>query len=88
MAACITQGMKPVVDVVGIDHVQLSMPAGQDGEARAFYVGILGLREVPKPAALAGRGGVWFAANGVAVHLGIESPFVPAAKAHPAADRP
>ena len=77
--------MKRAVDIIGIDHVQLSMPAGQTAEAdaRGFYVGILGLREVPKPAALAGRGGLWFAADGVALHLGIESTFVPAARAHP-----
>jgi catechol 2,3-dioxygenase-like lactoylglutathione lyase family enzyme len=78
--------MKPLVEIVGIDHIQVSMPAGQAAEAaaRTFYGGILGLREVPKPAELAGRGGVWFASNGVAVHAGIESPFVPAARAHPA----
>ena len=77
--------MNRAVDIIGVDHVQLSLPAGQTAEAdaRGFYVGILGLREVPKPAALAGRGGLWFAADGVALHLGIESTFVPAARAHP-----
>ena len=32
----------------GIDHVQLAIPVGGEVEARAFYVGLLGLREVPK----------------------------------------
>jgi len=77
--------MKPVVGIIGIDHVQLSMPAGPVAEAhaRAFYVTALGLREVAKPAELAARGGLWFAADGLAVHLGVESTFVPAARAHP-----
>ncbi len=72
------------IEIVGIDHVQLSMSAGGEAEARAFYGSILGLREVTKPAALAGRGGCWFAGRGVAIHLGVEAGFTPLAKAHPA----
>jgi catechol 2,3-dioxygenase-like lactoylglutathione lyase family enzyme len=62
------------------------MPAGEDAlrEALAFYVGALGFQEVPKPPKLAARGGAWFAAEGVGVHLGVEDPFAPARKAHPA----
>jgi catechol 2,3-dioxygenase-like lactoylglutathione lyase family enzyme len=70
--------------LVAIDHVQLGMPSGGEGAARAFYGSLLGLEEVPKPPALAARGGVWFTAEGVAVHLGVEAEFRPAAKAHPA----
>src|SRR4051812_18058135 len=62
--------------LTGIDHVQLAMPEGGEDAARAFYGGLLGLTEVPRPPALAGRGGCWFAAPGVAVHLGVETPFV------------
>jgi catechol 2,3-dioxygenase-like lactoylglutathione lyase family enzyme len=69
---------------LAIDHVQLAMPAGQEAAARAFYAGVLGLTEVPKPPALAVRGGVWFAAGPVQVHLGVEADFRPANKAHPA----
>lgn len=69
-----------------LDHVQLAMPAGPDAEAAAesFYGGLLGLVRVPKPPALAVRGGCWFEAGEVRVHLGVEEPFVPARKAHPA----
>jgi catechol 2,3-dioxygenase-like lactoylglutathione lyase family enzyme len=70
--------------IVGLDHVQLAMPAGQEDAARAFYVGVLGLAERPKPPDLAARGGCWFWAPGVELHLGVEEPFIPAAKAHPA----
>lgn len=68
----------------GIDHVQLSIPAGGEDVARGFYVGVLGLVEVPKPPALAARGGAWFEAGETRVHVGVESPFAPARKAHPA----
>jgi catechol 2,3-dioxygenase-like lactoylglutathione lyase family enzyme len=71
---------------IGIDHVQLAMPAGREHDARRFYVDVLGLGEVPKPPGLAGRGGCWFASadGSVAVHLGVEDDFRPARKAHPA----
>jgi catechol 2,3-dioxygenase-like lactoylglutathione lyase family enzyme len=69
---------------IGIDHVQIGMPAGAEDVARTFYGGILGLREVPKPAALAARGGVWFAGRALAIHLGVEPDFRPAGRAHPA----
>lgn len=72
------------MNLTGLDHVQLAMPAGAEDAAVAFYAGVLGLTEVPKPAALAGRGGVWFAGPGIALHLGTDSPFAPAKKAHPA----
>lgn len=70
--------------IVGLDHVQLAMPAGQEERARAFYGGALGLAEREKPPHLAVGGGCWFTGPGVEIHLGVEEPFRPAAKAHPA----
>ena len=67
-----------------LDHVQLAMPAGEEERARAFYVGVLGMTELPKPAELRGRGGAWFASGAVQLHLGVDGAFVPARKAHPA----
>jgi catechol 2,3-dioxygenase-like lactoylglutathione lyase family enzyme len=67
-----------------IDHVQVAIPVGAEDLARDFYVGALGLTEVPKPASMAARGGAWFEAGDVRVHVGVEDPFVPARKAHPA----
>ena len=60
------------------------MPPGREAEARAFYTGLLGLPEIPKPPALAKRGGCWFERGALKVHLGVEKNFVPARKAHPA----
>jgi catechol 2,3-dioxygenase-like lactoylglutathione lyase family enzyme len=70
--------------VLNLDHVQLAIPEGGQQRAREFYTGILGLREVEKPAAMAGRNSIWFAAGAVNLHLGIESEFHPAKRAHPA----
>jgi trans-aconitate 2-methyltransferase len=72
----------PVGAVVSLDHVQLAMPPGREDEARAFYAGVLGLAERPKPPALAPRGGCWFSGHRAEVHLGVEADFRPGLKAH------
>jgi hypothetical protein len=69
---------------VELDHVQLAMPPGAEDIARGFYVGLLGMIEIPKPAALASRGGLWLRTGKVELHLGVEGDFRPARKAHPA----
>ncbi|MEU1199536.1 VOC family protein [Streptomyces sp. NPDC005813] len=69
--------------LAAVDHVQLAAPPGSEDRLRAYYVGVLGMTEVPKPPVLAARGGCWFAAGPVQLHLGIEDGFRPARKAHP-----
>jgi catechol 2,3-dioxygenase-like lactoylglutathione lyase family enzyme len=71
-------------EVVGLDHVQLAMPPGGEDAAEDFYAGLLGFTRIPKPEPMASRGGCWFAAGPVALHLGVEVDFRPARKAHPA----
>ncbi len=46
--------------VTSLDHVQLAMPPGREEDAGAFYAGLLGIPEAPKPPNLARRGGCWF----------------------------
>ena len=71
--------------ITALDHVQVVMPAGGERDARGFYSDLLGLDELEKPAALAVRGGAWFALpDGRQLHLGVEAPFRPSRKAHPA----
>ena len=70
--------------LLAIDHVQLAAPPGCETTARAFFGELLGLDEVEKPEALRARGGAWFRGDGVEVHVGVESEFAPARKAHPA----
>jgi len=71
-------------EILGLDHVQLAIPPGEETAARQFYSGLLGLSEVARPDVLAGRGGVWFQGGTAQVHLGVEPDFRPARKAHPA----
>ena len=76
--------------MIALHHVQVAMPAGAEDTARRFYADALGLTEVEKPADLRARGGAWFRAHDAdgritaEVHVGVEEPFAPARKAHPA----
>lgn len=67
-----------------IDHIQLAAPKGSEDEARKFFIDVLGFEEMEKPEELKKRGGVWFKRGNVQIHIGIEEPFAPAKKAHPA----
>jgi catechol 2,3-dioxygenase-like lactoylglutathione lyase family enzyme len=69
--------------ILGLDHVQLAIPAGGEDKARAFFGDLLGMQEVPKPATLSASG-CWFKAGALNLHLGVDPDFRPAAKAHPA----
>ena len=70
--------------ITGLHHVQVAAPPGCEEEARAFYSELLGLTEIDKPPLLATRGGCWFRGGAAELHVGVEDPFKPAAKAHPA----
>ena len=72
------------MNVFDLEHVQVAIPAGGEQRARDFYGGILGLAELPKPAQLAVRGGVLFAVGSRQLHLGVDTDFRSARKAHPA----
>jgi catechol 2,3-dioxygenase-like lactoylglutathione lyase family enzyme len=79
--------------ITAVDHVQLAAPPGSEDRLRTYYVDVLGMTEIPKPPVLAARGGCWFQAGTVQLHLGIEEAqapaeggechFRPAKKAHP-----
>ena len=68
--------------ITDIDHVQYAMPVGGEGKARDFYIGILGMSEVPKRYIAKASAGVWFEAGSAWLHLGVEDEFRPSKKAH------
>jgi catechol 2,3-dioxygenase-like lactoylglutathione lyase family enzyme len=69
---------------LGIDHVQLAAPPGCEAVARKFYVEVLGMSELAKPAALQPRGGIWLKCGMHQLHIGVQVDFTAATKAHPA----
>jgi catechol 2,3-dioxygenase-like lactoylglutathione lyase family enzyme len=70
--------------ILSIDHVQIAIPAGEEERARKFFIDVLGMQEIPKPAQFGKRGGLWLEAGAVQLHLGVEADFRAARKAHPA----
>ncbi len=70
--------------IESLDHIQLAMPPGGEENARAFFQVALEMKEDQKPDPLAGRGGCWFRAGNVVVHIGVDADFIPQKKAHPA----
>jgi catechol 2,3-dioxygenase-like lactoylglutathione lyase family enzyme len=69
---------------IALHHVQVAIPIGEEDRARAFYSGVLGLVEIPKPINQRERGGLWFRVGALELHIGVEKDFRPAKKAHPA----
>ena len=67
-----------------LHHVQDACPPGGEDAARRFYAEALGMTEVEKPDDLKARGGAWFRAGSAEIHVGVEEPFAPSRKAHPA----
>ncbi len=70
--------------ILGLHHAQITIPPGEEVEARQFYCGLLGLTEIEKPAVLRGRGGFWLQVGEQEVHVSVEAPGIArdATKAH------
>jgi catechol 2,3-dioxygenase-like lactoylglutathione lyase family enzyme len=67
-----------------INHVTIAVPAGEHEKVRAFYGGVLGLKEVPRPEALnAVYDLMWFEFLDILFHLDFTPPWVkPAENRH------
>ena len=69
--------------ILGIHHAQITIPKGAEDKARAFYCGLLCLKEIPKPDELSGRGGFWLQVGDRQLHIGTEDGVDPGqSKAH------
>lgn len=67
-----------------VNHVTIAVPAGQHEQVRAFYGGILGLKEIDKPEALRSAYDIiWFECLDIQIHIDFTPPwFVPAENRH------
>lgn len=66
-----------------LDHIQICIPPGKEKDARNFYTGILGLKEIKKPETLLLNGGLWYQIAEIQLHIGIENE-TNISKRHPA----
>lgn len=58
--------------IIGIHHVQITIPKGAEEQGRQFYCHLLGLKEIEKPEVLQARGGFWLQVGDRQVHVGTE----------------
>lgn len=58
-----------------VHHAQITIPLGEEDRAREFYCDVLGLKEIPKPESLQGRGGFWLGIGAFQIHVGTEKDF-------------
>ena len=67
-----------------LNHITVAVPAGEHERVRAFYAGVLGLEEIPRPAALnAVYDLIWFKFLDILLHLDFTPPWVtPAENRH------
>ncbi len=68
--------------IYAVDHVQIAVPKALEREAIAFYRDVLGLTEIEKPADMKGRGGAWFTAGNMQLHIGIDPEGSPPSRRH------
>lgn len=61
--------------ILGIHHIQITIPKGAEAAGRAFYCGLLNLPEIEKPDSLKGRGGFWVQVGDRQLHIGTEDGF-------------
>ena len=58
--------------VLGVNHVNVTVPAAFETEARHFYGVVLGLRQIPKPEGTRKNIGAWYQLGRIQLHLSIE----------------
>jgi catechol 2,3-dioxygenase-like lactoylglutathione lyase family enzyme len=58
--------------IVRLHHLQITIPSAGESQARAFYLDLLGLLEIPKPDSLKARGGFWLSLAGQEIHVSLE----------------
>src|SRR6266849_1517859 len=56
--------------VTALHHVNVTVPPELEASTKEFYGSVLGLRQVPKPAA-ARQGGAWYQIGAVQLHLSV-----------------
>ncbi len=59
--------------LIGVNHVQITIPKGLEMEAREFYCSLLGMREIEKPEVLKPNGGFWLQLGSIQIHVGTET---------------
>ena len=61
------------LEIIEINHVQITVPRAAEEASKHFYKDILGLEEISKPVGPRGPSGAWYRQGTVEVHLSVEA---------------
>jgi catechol 2,3-dioxygenase-like lactoylglutathione lyase family enzyme len=67
--------------IVGVNHAQVNVPSEDLEQAREFYIGFLGMREIQRPAVFTSKG-IWVNAGNFELHIGVEDGVERKTRAH------
>ncbi|HZP56231.1 MAG TPA: VOC family protein [Dehalococcoidia bacterium] len=70
--------------ILRLQHVAVTVPTEGLERARAFYSGVLGLREVPRPPEIRDRPGIWYSFGSTELHIQARTSVPEAGDRHPA----
>jgi catechol 2,3-dioxygenase-like lactoylglutathione lyase family enzyme len=60
------------IDIIGVNHVNVTVPATLEAAAKHFYNVVLGLPQIPKPEGTRQSVGAWYDLGGTQLHLSVE----------------
>lgn len=60
------------IGIIGLNHVNVTVPATQEAAAKHFYGVLLGLNQIPKPKGTRQNIGAWYELGELQLHLSIE----------------
>jgi len=60
------------IGIIGVSHVNVTVPAALEAAAKHFYEGVLGLVQIPKPEGTRQSMGAWYQLGDLQLHLSLE----------------
>ena len=60
------------IGIIGVSHVNVTVPAPLEAAAKDFYEGVLGLAQIPKPEGTRQNMGAWYQLGDLQLHLSVE----------------
>lgn len=71
------------IGLTRIDHVNLTVPRAMEEACIAFYLDVLGLKQIEKPPELKARGGAWFEfPDRTQLHISLDDTAAPLSRRH------
>ena len=60
------------IGIVGLSHVNVTVPAALEADAKKFYESVVGLAPIPKPEGTRQNMGAWYQLGDLQLHLSVE----------------